>query len=100
MSASIPFRDYLARAESQRASRTFEYASLPPVPLGSSDSDMPEHEFLDSVINTGATFKSATGFTPTVIAEHLCLYRNFMSSMPWWLMRLYSDGGHVAASQY
>jgi hypothetical protein len=70
MPSNMPLLNYLVEAESQRASLSFELASMPLTPLGSSEPDIPEHEFLDSVISNGATFLSATGFTPVVTIRH------------------------------
>jgi hypothetical protein len=67
MPMNMALLDYLAGAESNRASQKFELSTLPPTPLGSSEPDLPEHEFLDTVINNLGTFKGATGFTPVVL---------------------------------
>jgi len=67
MPTNMPLLAYLVGADSQRASRSFELASMTPSPLGSSEPDVPEHEFLDQVINNNETFQRATGFSPVVI---------------------------------
>ena len=70
MPANIPNLAYLVGAESERATRSFELASTPITPIGSSEPDLPEHLFLDNVINNSATFISATGFTTVVTIVH------------------------------
>jgi hypothetical protein len=64
-----PLLGYLFTAEATRINRNHELASLPAVPLGSSEPDESEHKYLDAVIHNTALFLTATRFTPTVIAS-------------------------------